>query len=94
MVRAATLIRVLLALARLRVLAPSSMQLDTLRGRRDMEHRRLFDDAWNYNANLRAEDGFRMPDRTSAFREFILIPIGFVFATLLIILLITCSPLG
>ena len=48
-----------------------------------MEHRRLFDDAWNYTANLRAEDGFRMPDRTSTFREFILIPIGFVFATLL-----------
>jgi hypothetical protein len=59
-----------------------------------MEHRRLLDDAWSYNANLRAEDGSRIPDRTSAFREFILIPIGFLFATLLIILLITCSAFG
>jgi hypothetical protein len=56
-----------------------------------MEHRKILDDAWNYNPNLRAEDGFRLPDRTSALRDFILIPIGFVFATLLIILLITCS---
>src|ERR1700722_14782251 len=59
-----------------------------------MEHRRLLDDAWSYNANLRAEDGSRIPDRMSAFREFILIPIGFVFATLVIILLVTCSAFG
>jgi hypothetical protein len=59
-----------------------------------MEHRRLFDDAWSYNPNLRAEDGLRIPDRTSTFREFVLIPIGFLFATLLLILLITCSALG
>jgi Carboxypeptidase regulatory-like domain len=59
-----------------------------------MEHRRLFDDAWSYNPNLRAEDGSRIPDRTSTFREFILIPIGFLFATLLLILLITCSAFG
>jgi hypothetical protein len=54
-----------------------------------MEHRRILDDAWNYNPNLRAEDGFRIPDQSSALREFILIPVGFVFATLLIIFLIT-----
>src|ERR1700723_748689 len=59
-----------------------------------MEHRRLLDDAWSYNANLRAEDGSRIPDRMSALREFILIPIGFVFATLVIILLVTCSAFG
>jgi hypothetical protein len=59
-----------------------------------MEHRRLLDDAWSYNANLRAEDGTGIPDGMSAFREFILIPIGFVFATLLTILLITCSAFG
>ena len=59
-----------------------------------MEHRRLLDNAWTYNANLRAEDGSRIPDRTSALREFILIPIGFVLATLSIILLITCSAFG
>jgi hypothetical protein len=59
-----------------------------------MEHRRLLNDAWSYNPNLRAEDGSRTPDRRSAFRDFILIPIGFVFATLLTILLITCSAFG
>src|ERR1700733_10059289 len=59
-----------------------------------MEHRRLLDDAWSCNAILRAEDGSRIPDRTSAFREFILIPVGFVFATLLIILVITSSAFG
>jgi hypothetical protein len=59
-----------------------------------MEHRRLLNDAWSYNPNLRAEDGSRIPDRRSAFRDFILIPIGFVFATLLTILLITCSAFG
>jgi hypothetical protein len=59
-----------------------------------MEHRRLVEDAWSYNPNLRAEDGFRIPDRTRALREFILIPFGFVFATLLIIILITCSAFG
>jgi hypothetical protein len=56
-----------------------------------MEHRRIFNNAWHYNPNLRAEDGFRIPDRTSALRDFILIPLGFVFATLLLILFITCS---
>jgi hypothetical protein len=59
-----------------------------------MEHRRLLHDAWSYNANLRAEDGSRVQDRTSAFRALILIPIGFLFATLLLALLITCSAFG
>src|SRR3984885_10354298 len=59
-----------------------------------MEHRRLLDDAWSYNAILRAEDGSRIPHRMSAFRGFILIPIGSMFTTLLIILLITSSAFG
>jgi hypothetical protein len=59
-----------------------------------MEHRRLFDDAWTYNSNLRAEDGSRMQDRKSAFREFVLVPIGFLCAILLLILLISYSALA
>jgi hypothetical protein len=59
-----------------------------------MEHRRLFDDAWTYNSNLRAEDGPQMQNQKSAFREFILVPIGFLFAILLAILLMSHSAFG
>ena len=59
-----------------------------------MEHRRLFDDAWTYNSNLRAEDGSQMQDRKSAFRELILVPIGFLCAILLVIFLMSYSAFG
>ena len=59
-----------------------------------MEHRRLFDDAWSYNSNRRAEDGSWMQDRKSVFQEFILVPIAFLCATLLLNLFMSCSAFG
>jgi hypothetical protein len=70
------------------------LQPGALHWRKDMEHRRLIDDAWTYNSNLRAEDGSQMQDRKSAFRELMLVPIGFLCATLLLILLMSHSGFG
>src|SRR5260370_20816790 len=68
--------------------------LGTLHRRKTMEHRRLINEASNYNSNLRAEDCSRMQDRQSAFREFILVPLRFLCALLLVILLMSHSALA
>jgi hypothetical protein len=56
-----------------------------------MNHRKLVNDAWTYNANLRAEDGSREQDRLSAFRELVLVPLGLLGSILLLILLMSHS---
>jgi Carboxypeptidase regulatory-like domain len=55
-----------------------------------MEHRRLLDDAWTYNTPLRAEDGSRAQDQRNAFHEFVIVPLGFLGAIVLIVLLMSC----
>jgi hypothetical protein len=58
-----------------------------------MNHRKLINDAWTYNANLRAEDDSRERDR-NAFHELVLVPLGFLGSTLLLILLMSHSAFG
>jgi hypothetical protein len=62
-----------------------------------MEHRRLLDDAWIYNTHLRAEDGSRAQDQQNAFHEFVTVPLGFLGAIVLIVLIVlfmSCSALA
>lgn len=58
------------------------------------ESPQLIDDAWTYNANLRAEDGSRERDRRNAFRELVLVPLVFLGLILLLILLMSHSAFG
>ena len=56
-----------------------------------MEHRRIFNKLVINSSNLHAEDGSRMSDQQSAFRELVLVPFSFLGVVFLLILLISHS---
>src|SRR5580692_8504220 len=70
------------------------LQSGALHRRKDMEHRRLPDDAWIYNTRLRAEDGSRAQDQQNAFDEFVTVPLGFLGVIVLIVLFMSHSALA
>jgi hypothetical protein len=49
-----------------------------------MHHRKLINDAWTYNANIRAEDGPQPPRGWRAVLDTFLIPVGFILALILL----------
>jgi hypothetical protein len=59
-----------------------------------MKHRQFFNKAVNNCSKLRAEDGSRVPDQQSAFRECVLVPFSFLGAVLLLIVLLSHSALA
>jgi hypothetical protein len=59
-----------------------------------MNPRKLINDAWMYNANIRAEDGLQPPRGSRALLDAVLIPLGFIIALLLLALLISHSALA
>src|ERR1700730_6412708 len=59
-----------------------------------MNHRKLINDAWTYNANIRAEDGPQPPTGWRALRDTVLIPLGFIFALALFSMLMSHSALA
>jgi Carboxypeptidase regulatory-like domain len=59
-----------------------------------MNHRKLTNDAWTYNANIRAEDGPQPPRGWRALLDSLLIPVGFILALVLLCILISHSALA
>jgi hypothetical protein len=59
-----------------------------------MNHRKLIDDAWTYNANIRAEDGPQPPRGWRALLDNLLIPVGFILALILLSILMSHSALA
>ena len=59
-----------------------------------MNHRKLINDAWMYNANIRAEDGPQPPAGWRALRDTVLIPLGFILALALFSMLMSHSALA
>jgi hypothetical protein len=59
-----------------------------------MNHRRLIDDAWTYNVNIRAEDGPQPPRGWIAVLDNLLIPVGFILALILLSILMSHSALA
>ena len=49
-----------------------------------MNHRKLIDNAWTYNVNIRAEDGPQPPRGWRALLDNLLIPVGFILALILL----------
>src|SRR3981189_360516 len=56
-----------------------------------MNHRKLIDDAWTYNVNIRAEDGPQPSRGWRALLDNLLIPVGFILALLLLSILMSHS---
>ena len=56
-----------------------------------MNHRKLMNDAWTYNANIRAEDGPQPPTGWRALRDTVLIPLAFILALALFSVLMSHS---
>jgi hypothetical protein len=59
-----------------------------------MNHRKLINDAWMYNANVRTEDGLQPPAGWRALRDTVLIPLGFILALALFSMLMSHSALA
>ena len=59
-----------------------------------MNHRKLMNDAWTYNANARAEDGQQPPTGWKALLDAVLIPLGFILAITLFAILLSHSALA
>jgi hypothetical protein len=59
-----------------------------------MNHRRLIDDAWTYNVNIRAEDGPQPPRGWRTLLDNLLIPLGLILALILLSILMTHSALA
>jgi len=56
-----------------------------------MNHRRLINDAWTYNPNIRAEDGPQQPRGWRALLDNLLVPVGFILALVLLSILMSHS---
>lgn len=54
-----------------------------------MNHRKLINDAWTYNANIRAEDGPQPPRGWSAVLHGVLISLGIIAALVLVAMLMS-----
>ena len=59
-----------------------------------MNHRKLIDDAWTYNVNIRAEDGPQPPRGWIALLDNLLIPLGFILALIPFSILMSHSALA
>src|SRR5580698_6392610 len=59
-----------------------------------MNHRKLIDNAWTYNENVRAEDGPQQPRGWRALLDNLLIPVGFILALILLAILMSHSALA
>jgi hypothetical protein len=59
-----------------------------------MNHRKLIDNAWTYNVNIRAEDGPQPPREWRAVLDNLLIPVGFILALILLSILMSHSALA
>jgi hypothetical protein len=59
-----------------------------------MNHRKLIDNAWTYNVNIRAEDGPQPPRGWRALLDNLLIPVGFILALVLLSFLMSHSALA
>jgi hypothetical protein len=56
-----------------------------------MNHRKLINDAWTYNANIRAEDGLQPPRGWRSLLDNLLIPVGFILVLVLFSFLMSHS---
>jgi hypothetical protein len=59
-----------------------------------MNHRRLINDAWTYDVNIRAEDGPQPSRGWRALLDNLLIPLGFILALILLSILMGHSALA
>src|ERR1700722_8187683 len=59
-----------------------------------MNHRKLINDAWTYNANTRAGDGSQSPRGSEALLDTLLIPLCFIAALVLFAMLTSPSALA
>src|SRR4030081_252246 len=56
-----------------------------------MNHRKLTNDAWTYNVNIRGEDGPQQPRRGRTQLDNLLTPVGFILALVLLSILMSHS---